>query len=91
MVDERGIRRVAVIAAPPVSMFNLAIPELLFTKTEVDGRPGYDVLICAPEPGPVPTAGGLDLYVRHGLEVLRKADTVVVASRSNAAVTGLST
>ncbi|MCD9879041.1 GlxA family transcriptional regulator [Streptomyces guryensis] len=71
--------RIAVIAPSPVSMFNLAIPELLFGKVEVDGRPGYDVVICAPEPGPVPTSGGLDLYVRDGLEAVREADTVVVA------------
>ncbi|MFF0016841.1 GlxA family transcriptional regulator [Streptomyces sp. NPDC005374] len=73
------MRRVAVVAPAPVSMFNLAIPELLFDKVEVDGYPGYEVLICAPEPGPVPTTGGLDLYVRHGLDVVRDADTVLVA------------
>ncbi|MER6222961.1 helix-turn-helix domain-containing protein [Streptomyces sp900105755] len=71
--------RVAVVASPPVSMFNLAIPEMLFDKAEADGRPGYEVVICAPDPGPVPTTGGLDLYVPHGLEVLRGADTVIVA------------
>jgi transcriptional regulator GlxA family with amidase domain len=71
--------RIAVIAPSPVSMFNLAIPEMLFEKVEVDGRPGYEVVICAVEPGPVPTSGGLDLYVRHGLEAVREADTVIVA------------
>ncbi|MFE7169498.1 GlxA family transcriptional regulator [Streptomyces sp. NPDC057616] len=71
--------RIAVIAPSPVSMFNLAIPELLFGKVEVDGEPGYEVVICAAEPGPVPTSGGLDLYVRDGLEAVRAADTVVVA------------
>ncbi|MEU1475128.1 helix-turn-helix domain-containing protein [Streptomyces sp. NPDC005760] len=72
------MRRVAVVAPSPVSMFNLAIPELLFGKVVTDGRPGYEVVICAPEPGPVPTTGGLDLYVRHGLDVVRDADTVLV-------------
>ncbi|MFF5441710.1 GlxA family transcriptional regulator [Streptomyces achromogenes] len=71
--------RVAVVASPPVSMFNLAIPELLFDKVRVDGEPGYEVVICAPEPGPMPTTGTLDLYVPHGLEALREADTVIVA------------
>ncbi|TQJ87227.1 GlxA family transcriptional regulator [Streptomyces sp. SLBN-31] len=71
--------RIAVIAPSPVSMFNLAIPEMLFGKVEVDGRPGYEVIICAAEPGPVPTSGGLDLYVRRGLDATREADTVVVA------------
>jgi transcriptional regulator GlxA family with amidase domain len=79
MDRSQGVHRIAVIAASPVSMFNLAIPELLFEKVEVGGRPGYEVIICAPEPGPVPTTGGLDLYVRHGLDVVRDADTLLVA------------
>lgn len=71
--------RVAVIAPSPVSMFNLAMPEMLFGKVEVDGGPGYDVTVCTAEPGPLPTTGGLDLYVPHGLDAVREADTVVVA------------
>lgn len=71
--------RIAVIAPSPVSMFNLAIPEMMFGKVEVDGRPGYEVVICAAEPGPVPTSGGLDLHVPRGLDAVHEADTVVVA------------
>jgi transcriptional regulator GlxA family with amidase domain len=71
--------RVAVIAPSPVAMFNLGIPEMLFSKVERDGQPGYEVVICTAEPGPVPTTGGLDLYVRHGLDAVREADTVIVA------------
>ncbi|WP_233273330.1 GlxA family transcriptional regulator [Streptomyces broussonetiae] len=71
--------RVAVVASPPVSMFNLAIPELLFNKVEIDGRPGYEVVICAPDPGSVPTTGTLGLHIPHGLEAMRQADTVIVA------------
>ncbi|MET8813434.1 helix-turn-helix domain-containing protein [Streptomyces sp. NPDC004549] len=71
--------RVVVIAAPPVSMFNLAIPDLLFGKVEVAGGRGYEVVVCTPEPGPVATSGGLELAVPHGLEALREAHTVLVA------------
>ncbi|MFD4373203.1 GlxA family transcriptional regulator [Streptomyces sp. NPDC058486] len=60
-------------------MFNLAIPEMLFGKVEVDGGPGYETVICAPDPGPVATTGGLDLVVPHGLEAVEAADTVVLA------------
>ncbi|MEV3991634.1 helix-turn-helix domain-containing protein [Streptomyces sp. NPDC049837] len=74
----RTPHRVAVIAAPPVSMFNLAIPEMLLAKVEVDGRPGYETVICAPDPGPVATTGGLDIHVPHGLDTLEAAGTVVV-------------
>ncbi|MFE9406205.1 GlxA family transcriptional regulator [Streptomyces sp. NPDC006530] len=71
--------RVAVIAPSPVSLFNLAIPELLFGKVEVEGRPVYEVVVCTPEPGPVATTGGLDLYVARGLDAVEGADTVLVA------------
>lgn len=78
MVQPSRPRRVAVIAATPVSMFNLAIPELLFGRVEIDGEPGYETVICAPEPGPVPTTGGLELHVRQGLDATRDADMVLV-------------
>ncbi|WP_328313606.1 helix-turn-helix domain-containing protein [Streptomyces sp. NBC_00442] len=73
------LHRVAVVAPSPVSMFNLAIPELLFAKVEIDGGPGYEVVVCTPEPGPVATTGGLDLYVARGLDAVEDADTVLVA------------
>lgn len=75
----RPPHRVAVVAPTPVSMFNLAIPDLLFGKVEVDGAPGYEVTVCTPEPGPVATTGGLDLHVDRGLDALRDAGTVLVA------------
>jgi AraC family transcriptional activator FtrA len=34
--------------------------------------------VCAPAPGVVPTENGFDVLVRHGLEALSQADTVVV-------------
>ncbi|MFF5493241.1 GlxA family transcriptional regulator [Streptomyces aquilus] len=71
--------RVVVIAPSPVSMFNLAIPELLFAKVEIDGAPGYEVTVCTPDPGPVSTTGGLDLHVARGLDAVEAADTVLVA------------
>ncbi|KPI07053.1 transcriptional regulator with aminotransferase type sensor, AraC family [Actinobacteria bacterium OK074] len=75
----RRPHRVVVIAPAPLSMFNLAIPEMLFEKAEIDGRPGYEVVVCTPDPGSVTTTGGLDLHVRHGLDAVRDADTVLVA------------
>ena len=71
--------RVAVIAVQPVSMFNLAVPEMLFAKVEVEGGPGYEVELCTPDPGVIATNGGADLVIRHGLEAVRRADTVIVA------------
>lgn len=79
MPQQRGPHRIAVIAPSPVSMFNLAIPELLFAKVEVDGAPGYEVTVCTPDPGPVATTGGLELHVSRGLDAVRAADTVLLA------------
>ncbi|MDF6043022.1 helix-turn-helix domain-containing protein [Streptomyces sp. JH14] len=71
--------RVAVVAPSPVSMFNLAIPEMLFEKAEVDGGPGYEVIVCTPVPGRIATTGGLSLVVDRGLDAVHDADTVLVA------------
>lgn len=71
--------RVAVVAPSPVSLFNVAMPELIFGKVAATGSLGYEVTVCAAEPGPLPTTGGLDLYVARGLDAIEEADTVLVA------------
>ncbi|MFD4941617.1 GlxA family transcriptional regulator [Streptomyces sp. NPDC058239] len=73
------VHRVVVISTPPVSMFNIAIPEMLFSKVEIAGAPGYETLFCTAEPGPVRTSSGLDVHVPHGLDVIDTADTVIIA------------
>lgn len=72
------------IAAPPVAMFNLAVPEMLFAKVEVDGAPGYEVELCTSDPGAVATNGGADLVIRGGLDAVERADTVIVAGTGGA-------
>ncbi|CAG6393961.1 Transcriptional regulator, AraC family with amidase-like domain [Actinacidiphila cocklensis] len=81
----RRPHRVAVIGAQPVSMFNLAVPDMLFAKVEVDGRPGYEVELCTPEPGVVGTSGGADIVIRSGLDAVERADTVIVAGTGSRA------
>lgn len=75
----RAPHRVVVIAPSPVSMFNLAVPEMLFEKVQVDGGPGYEVVVCAAAPGRLATTGGLALHVTEGLDAVSAADTVIVA------------
>ncbi|MFM9367152.1 GlxA family transcriptional regulator [Streptomyces sp. Da 82-17] len=77
--QECAPHRVAVIAPSPVSMFNLAIPELLFEKVRVDGRPGYDLVLCTADPGEVLTTGGYALRIDRGLDAAADADTLVIA------------
>lgn len=72
------MRRVAVIAVPPVTPFDLAIPDLVLGHTVVGDDPGYQVRVCTSRPGPVRVDGGFDIVVRHGLGILRTADTVIV-------------
>ncbi|MGA4544898.1 GlxA family transcriptional regulator [Uniformispora flossi] len=75
---EADPHRVAVVAVPPVTAFDLSIPELVFGATLVDGRPGYEVAVCTPEPGIVAASGSLDVVVGRGLEAVETADTVLV-------------
>ncbi len=73
--------RVAVIAVPPVTMFDLSIPQLVLGATFVADRPGYEVVVCAADPGPVAVegdGGGMGLTVSRGLDAVACADTVIV-------------
>ncbi|MFF5210990.1 GlxA family transcriptional regulator [Streptosporangium sp. NPDC000396] len=80
------MHRIAVIAVPPVTTFDLSIPELVFAEVKVDGAPGYEVVVCTADPGQVRTSTPLAVVIRHGLEAVEDADTVMVTgtySREN--------
>ena len=72
------MHRIGVIAVPPVTAFDLAIPELLFATVEVDGIAAYDVVVCTAEPGVLESTGSVRLVVGNGLDALRDMDTVIV-------------
>lgn len=81
------MRRVAVIAVPPVTAFDLSIPELVLGHTSVGDAAGYEVRVCTAAPGVVAAGKGFGVVVRHGLGILRTADTIVVTgtgARDNA-------
>jgi transcriptional regulator GlxA family with amidase domain len=63
---------------PPVTLFDLSIPELVLGQAMVDGRTGYRVWVCTADPGPVASHGSIQPVVAAGLETLAEADTVVV-------------
>lgn len=73
------MHRVAVVAVPPITPFDLSIRELVLGAAEVGGAPGYEVRTVTADPGPVASTGGsFGVFVPHGLDVLEEADTVVV-------------
>ncbi|MGW1775972.1 GlxA family transcriptional regulator [Streptomyces sp. NPDC002104] len=74
----RRPHRVVVIAVPPVTTFDLSIPEVVFGATRLGEDPAYEVTVCTPAPGVVKAAIGTDVFVRHGLEAVEGADTVMV-------------
>ncbi|MFI6869264.1 GlxA family transcriptional regulator [Nocardia sp. NPDC050406] len=76
------MHRVAVLAFDGISPFHLSVPGLVFgrigTGREQDAP--YRVETCAEQPGTLSTPAGFDIAVRHGLEAVDRADTVVVPS-----------
>ncbi|OIJ63653.1 GlxA family transcriptional regulator [Streptomyces mangrovisoli] len=68
---------VAVLALDQVIPFDLSTPLEVFARTRLpDGRPGYQVRVCA-ERDEI-DAGLFTLRARWGLEGLRDADTIIV-------------
>jgi AraC family transcriptional activator FtrA len=76
-VDPR--KRIAVLAAPPQSLFELSCAMEVFGLD----RPGlpnpYDFQVCAEHPGTLPVAGGIALKVENGLPALDSVDTILIA------------
>ncbi|MGF7237115.1 MAG: GlxA family transcriptional regulator [Frankia sp.] len=72
------MHRIAVVAVPPVTTFDLSIPEVVFPAARVNGRPAYEVVVCTPEPGVVPGYSGIGVVVQDGLDVIEDADTVMI-------------
>ncbi|WP_406836120.1 GlxA family transcriptional regulator [Streptomyces sp. AHU1] len=68
--------RVAVLALDGVYPFELGMPSRILGAA--DGH--YEVVTCTVDGGPVATAADFSVTVDHGPEVLRTADTVVIAA-----------
>lgn len=70
---------VAVVVVPPVTAFDVSIPQMVLGAAELDGGPAYELRVCAAEPGrPLETVGGLDVVAPHGLDAVAGADSVIV-------------
>lgn len=68
---------VAVLALDRVIPFDLSTPIEVFTRTRLpDGRPGYQIRVCAERPEI--DAGAFTLRAPWGLDGLHGADTVIV-------------
>ncbi|MBC9719328.1 helix-turn-helix domain-containing protein [Streptomyces sp. TRM66268-LWL] len=68
---------IAVLALDQVIPFDLSTPIEVFTRTRLpDGRPGYQVRVCAAERET--DAGAFVLRAPWGLDALAEADTVIV-------------
>ncbi|WP_437878487.1 GlxA family transcriptional regulator [Sorangium sp. So ce513] len=71
------MHRVAIVAFDAVVAFDLSIPTQVFGLVRLpSGRPAYEVRVCAA--AKEVDAGAFRLRVRHGLEEVRRADTVIV-------------
>ncbi len=73
------LRSVAAIALPRVSPFELGVLwEVFGVDRTASGVPPIDFTVVTAEPGRVPTSGGFDLVVEHGLDAADRADLVAV-------------
>lgn len=71
---------VAVLAYDGMSPFHLSVPSLVFGRVGIGGTAPYQVDVCAERPGSLRTPAGFDIEVRHGLDRLVRADTVIIPS-----------
>ncbi|KIH99562.1 AraC family transcriptional regulator [Streptomonospora alba] len=76
------MRTVVVLSLDDAIAFDLATPIETFGRVRLpDGRAGYRVIVAGPEP--VVDAGPLRLAVDEGLDLLERADLIVVPGRND--------
>jgi transcriptional regulator GlxA family with amidase domain len=73
---------VAAVVTHGVSPFEHGVTCEVFGIDRSDdvGRPWYRFIVCAADPPPVKTNAGYTIDTPHGLEALRRADTIVVTN-----------
>lgn len=74
-----AFQTIAVVTFDQISPFHLAVPCVVFGDIH-PGVPAFDLLVCAAEPGPLRTTAGFEVSVRHGIDVLARADVIIVPS-----------
>lgn len=75
---------VAVLALDGVIAFELGIPARIFgSARDEEGRRLYEVATCTLDGRPVATSADFRIAVDHGLELLERADTVVLPASSD--------
>jgi transcriptional regulator GlxA family with amidase domain len=70
------MHEIAVVALDDVVAFDLSIPAQIFGHR--DERARYRLTVCAEHAGPVQTSTGFAVVATHGLDTVRRADTVIV-------------
>ena len=72
--------RVTALAHEGLAPFEIGVAAEVFAlpRPELGIDPWYAFSVCAERPGVLPAVGGFGLSVEHGLEELRRADTIVI-------------
>lgn len=74
-----GRHRIVTLVRDGVIPLEVGIPHRLFGQARSsDGEPLYEVVTAALQPGPVRAEADFCIEVRHGVEALGEADTVIV-------------
>jgi transcriptional regulator GlxA family with amidase domain len=72
---------IAVIAFDGITPFHLSVPSLVFGAVrDTDGKPLFQVQLCALKKGILGTSAGFSIVVEKGLSALKKADIVIMPS-----------
>ena len=67
------------VVVPEMSGLEISVASEVFgIDRSVTPGPWYRFEVCTPEPGLVPLVGGLTLQVDRGIELTRRADTIVI-------------
>lgn len=76
-----SVIKVGIVVFDQIVPFHLSVPCAVFEKAlNAQGKPLYQLLVCATEPGLLRTNAGFSIVAEHALDSLEQADIVIVPS-----------
>ncbi|HEJ9096122.1 GlxA family transcriptional regulator [Serratia odorifera] len=82
-----AVIKVGVVVFHDIIPFHLSVPCAVFEHAlDAQGRPAYQLMVCATEPGPLRTNAGFSIIAERTLSALEQVDMVIIPSWNDPAL-----
>ena len=75
--------KVVVVALPGITPFHLSVPCVVFNDVFEGQESPFEFKVCALQKGKIESSSSFDIFINHGLAVIKEADLIIIPSCSD--------